>query len=111
MILKSRFMSKPWGREELLVVNRHYAAKILIVDRGEKISLQYHEKKHETMYFYKGKAKVTIGKRTLIAKPGTIIEIKPGTVHRVEGIAKAYIFEVSTPHLKDVVRLEDKYKR
>jgi len=106
-----KIVAKPWGSERWLFVNKQYAAKIITVNKGHKFSLQYHRRKHESWYFYKGEAKVTLGKKVIIAKSGRIIDVKPKAVHRVEGITKAQFFEVSTPELKDVVRLEDDYGR
>jgi quercetin dioxygenase-like cupin family protein len=43
--------------------------------------------------------------------PGNVIENPPGRKHRTEAIEDCRLIEVSTPHLDDVVRLEDDYKR
>ena len=46
-----------------------------------------------------------------VVGPGAAFRIKPGTVHRITGVEDTTIIEVSTPHLEDVVRLEDRYGR
>ena len=43
--------------------------------------------------------------------PGACFRFRPGTVHRVTALEDTTILEVSTPHLDDVVRLEDRYGR
>ena len=43
--------------------------------------------------------------------PGDAFRYRPGTVHRVTAIEDTTIVEVSTPHLDDVVRLDDRYGR
>ena len=42
---------------------------------------------------------------------GACFRFVPGTVHRVTAIEDTTILEVSTPHLDDVVRIEDAYGR
>jgi hypothetical protein len=43
--------------------------------------------------------------------PGATFRFRPGTVHRVTALEDTTIIEVSTNHLDDVVRLEDRYGR
>jgi mannose-6-phosphate isomerase len=107
---------KPWGKEIWFAHTNKYAGKILEVKKGHRLSLQYHEKKEETQYLYSGKVKFTYGKtekslKTIILLPGDKIDIKPKTIHRVEALKLSKIFEVSTPQLHDVVKLEDDYGR
>ena len=48
---------------------------------------------------------------TVEISPGDAFRYRPGTVHRVTAIEDLLVLEVSTPHLDDVVRLEDRYGR
>lgn len=107
---------KPWGREVWFAHTENYAGKILEVKKGHRLSLQYHEKKTETQYLYKGKVKLIYGKnenalQEIILNPGDKFDISPYTVHRVEALEDSEIFEVSTPELDDVVKLHDDYGR
>lgn len=107
---------KPWGREIWFAYTPNYAGKILEVKKGHRYSLQYHEKKTETQYLYKGKIKFIYGKdennlQEMIMNPGDKIDVQPFTVHRVEALEDSEIFEVSTPDLEDVVKLADDYGR
>ncbi|MBT6068809.1 cupin [Candidatus Peregrinibacteria bacterium] len=107
---------KPWGREIWFAHTDHYAGKILEVKKGQRLSLQYHEKKEETQYLYKGQVKFTYGTdqeslQEIILNPGDKFDITPYTIHRVEAIEDSEIFEVSTPELTDVVKLADDYGR
>jgi mannose-6-phosphate isomerase len=110
-----RKTEKPWGFELLFALTTNYAGKLIFVKKGHRLSLQYHEKKDETMYFYQGKALLEIeeeGKmvsKTLL--PGQSIRISPLTKHRLKAIEDTTFFEVSTPELDDIVRLEDDYGR
>jgi mannose-6-phosphate isomerase-like protein (cupin superfamily) len=104
-------VDKPWGRETWFAANDRYAGKIIDIDGGKRLSLQYHEKKHETMYLLDGLVRVVHNDKELELAPGDSIEIKPGDRHRVMAIVKSRIVEVSTPELDDVVRLDDDYGR
>lgn len=113
---KPEIKLKPWGREIWFAQTDKYAGKILEVKRGHRYSLQYHEKKSETQYIYSGKVKFTYGtdKENLqdkILNPGDKIDITPYTIHRLEALEDSEIFEVSTPELSDVVKLDDDYGR
>lgn len=106
---------KPWGYELLWAETEHYVGKILHINKGEKLSLQYHKIKDETIMVISGEMRFEVeenGKMVLlILKPYEPYHIKPMTKHRMEAIIDCDVFEVSTPHLTDVVRLEDKYGR
>lgn len=108
---------KPWGRERILVANDKYAFKILEVDAGHRLSLQYHERKTETMYCLYGYGKLFISAdgfdREISMIPGQYITIMPEQVHRLEAgeHSPVIVLEVSSPELEDIVRLEDDYKR
>ncbi|MEO8457125.1 MAG: cupin domain-containing protein [Chloroflexota bacterium] len=113
-----KVVAKPWGEEHWLACTDRYAAKILIVRKGQRLSLQYHERKHETQYIEAGRVRYNLGRSDdpsqsaeVIAEPGTTIILPPGTVHRMQALEDSRIFEVSTPDLDDVVRIEDDYGR
>lgn len=106
------FVKKPWGSETWFAQTNKYVGKILSIKKGHRLSLQYHRKKHETLYLYSGSITLTLKKRKIAMKPGDSFIIPPGTVHRMEARNKdAVILEVSTPEITDVVRIEDDYKR
>ncbi len=115
--MKPKIKLKPWGREIWFADTAKYAGKILEVKKGERLSLQFHRWKEETQFLFSGKVRITFGSnekrlRTKILMPGDVFHIPPKTIHRVEGVAPlSKIFEVSTPHLKDVVKLSDDYGR
>lgn len=107
---------KPWGREIWFAHSDKYAGKILEIKKGHRYSLQYHEKKEETQYIFKGKAKFTYGidKAKLqekILNSGDKIDVHPYTIHRLEAIEDVTVIEVSTPELTDVIKIEDDYGR
>ena len=104
-------MDKPWGREVWWAVSEVYAGKQIAVRAGMALSLQYHQFKHETILFHQGRARLLLDGEEREVGPGYVAVIPPGTPHRITAITDAVLFEVSTPELDDVVRLEDRYGR
>jgi mannose-6-phosphate isomerase len=107
---------KPWGFELLWAHTPQYAGKLIFVKKGHRLSLQYHQNKDETLYLYQGRAIFEVegsdGQLAKsIAEPGYTVRICPHTKHRVAALEDATLFEVSTPELDDVVRLQDDYGR
>ncbi len=109
-------INKPWGYELVFAHTPQYAGKVLYIKKGEELSFQYHSKKEETIYLYKGKLRLEI---ETDQKPLTLLElkvgenyhIKPGVRHRMHALEDCEVFEVSTPELDDVIRLKDSYGR
>ena len=111
-----RRVEKPWGHEVVYAVTDRYCGKILFVRAGEALSLQFHRLKDETIYLHSGSAEVEIrepGRARVVQlfTPGTAVHVPPGTVHRLTALEDSLFLEVSTPHLDDVVRVEDRYGR
>ena len=111
-----RKTEKPWGYELLYGCTPKYVGKVIFIKKGHRLSLQYHKKKDECMYIYKGKVKFGVegadGKmKSYVAEPGYSVRITPHTKHRLEAIEDTTLLEVSTPELEDVVRVEDDYGR
>ncbi|MDO8577936.1 MAG: cupin domain-containing protein [Dehalococcoidales bacterium] len=106
---------KPWGYELLLAMTSYYAGKLIFIEKDQRLSLQYHRKKDESMYIFQGKVALeleTDGKLVQsILMPGDCLHIPPKTKHRLKAIEDTTLFEVSTPELDDVVRLADDYGR
>jgi mannose-6-phosphate isomerase len=113
----TRKVEKPWGWELIWALTEDYCGKILFVKTGESLSLQFHNVKDESWYVLEGRARLELGaagEGTLASEviaPGSAFRFRPGTVHRVTALEDTKILEVSTPHLDDVVRLEDRYGR
>jgi mannose-6-phosphate isomerase len=106
---------KPWGYELIFAHTDRYVGKILHVNQGESLSLQYHEMKDETLYVVEGELKLTIecdgDRRELTLRKGEAFHIPPRLIHRMYAVVDTDVAEVSTPELQDVVRLEDRYGR
>jgi quercetin dioxygenase-like cupin family protein len=108
-------VEKPWGYELHWAKTDRYVGKVIHVNKGHALSLQYHNLKDETIYLWTGKISFEIEENGVLTsremKPGDAVHITPKTVHRMTAIEDSDIFEVSTPELHDVVRLEDRYGR
>jgi quercetin dioxygenase-like cupin family protein len=119
-------VEKPWGREIWFADQAAYAGKLLEVNKGCRLSLQYHERKTETLHLLSGKVLLTFrpiadGEAPAAALvtpadqsvwlPGQSIHVPARTIHRFEALEDSVLLEVSTPDLTDVVRLQDDYAR
>jgi mannose-6-phosphate isomerase len=104
-------VDKPWGYELRWAITDRYLGKILHINRGEALSLQYHELKDECLLVSKGILDLELNGEIHRLQPGETAHITPGTRHRMTAVEDCDIFEVSTPEVHDVVRLEDRYGR
>jgi len=116
VIEKPRRVDKPWGYELIWAETDHYVGKILHVYAGEALSLQYHEVKEETLFLLTGRIKVRWGPsadelEVFEMEAGDALHLTPGTVHGIEAMTECDVLEASTPHLDDIVRLQDRYGR
>src|SRR6478752_3991516 len=116
---------KPWGHETIWAHTDRYVGKILHINAGQALSVQYHERKDETVYLLTGEMRywvklIDAGTRDAVSaegledvhlSAGQAFRITPFTVHYMEAITDCDILEASTPDLDDVVRLKDRYGR
>ena len=115
--VEPRKVEKPWGWELIWAETDRYVGKLLFVAAGHSLSLQFHRVKDESWYVERGRAELELGEqgnavlKKEVVLTGACFHFTPGTVHRVTALEDTLIVEVSTPHLDDVVRLEDAYGR
>ncbi len=117
--LTRKKVNKPWGYEDRWAITERYLGKVLHIEAGQRLSLQYHEKKDESVYVLDGV--LIIEHRSLedeklkhmVLEKGDTYRIEPLTVHRFSApkLSHATVIEVSTGEIDDVVRLEDDYGR
>lgn len=125
-LFQPKIVEKPWGREIWFADQKNYAGKILEVKAGNRLSLQYHERKTETLYLLKGRMtlvyrlmkegeehqKIQCGaEHEFEWTPGKSLHIPIRTIHRFAAIEDSILIECSTPDLKDIVRLQDDFSR
>jgi mannose-6-phosphate isomerase len=110
-----RTVPKPWGHELIFAETDRYAGKILQLEGGHSLSLQYHERKDETLYVLEGEVVLTVEiegvMRDIRLGAGEAFRVRPRMRHRLRAERTCRLVEVSTPELDDVVRLEDAYGR
>jgi mannose-6-phosphate isomerase len=111
-----RRVPKPWGNELWYALTERYAGKILHVERGHRLSLQFHERKDESCYLLSGRLLLIRGPSAeeldeTVLETGAVWRNQPGDVHTIEALEDSDVLEVSTPDLDDVVRLTDNYGR
>ena len=116
MIIEQKIVSKPWGYEIIWAQCEKFVGKVIYINKGHKLSRQYHKFKEESIFVQKGNLLVEIGSRQYKKKfyldHGQSFHITPNTIHRFCAWKDdVMLFEVSTSELKDVVRLEDDYNR
>lgn len=109
-------VDKPWGHELRWAITDRYLGKIIHVNKGQQLSLQYHVQKDESIYIASGLIDLVLEDeqgevRTHRMPPGTVARVRPGRRHRFIAVEDSDIFEVSSPEIDDVVRLEDSYGR
>jgi mannose-6-phosphate isomerase-like protein (cupin superfamily) len=110
-------VEKPWGHEIWWAQADRYVGKVLHVKAGHRLSLQFHERKDETVHLWSGEMILVLDEgdgRGLVEHrmaPGQSYRIRPGTRHRMVAVSDCDILEASTPEVDDVVRLEDAYGR
>jgi mannose-6-phosphate isomerase len=107
---------KPWGHETIWARSDRYVGKILHINAGQELSVQYHNEKDETVYLLSGEISYRVQSdggtlEDVRLKVGEAFRITPGTVHQMVGMTDCDVLEVSTPELDDVVRLSDRYGR
>jgi mannose-6-phosphate isomerase len=108
-------VEKPWGYELIWAHTDRYVGKILHIEAGHVLSLQYHERKDESIYVLSGEIVLRLEQgETQIERrmgQGEALHIQPKQVHQFEAVVTSDLIEASTPELDDVIRLKDRYGR
>ena len=110
-----KHVPKPWGHETIWAHTDRYVGKILHIKAGQALSVQYHERKDETVYLLSGELIYWVQQdgemKDMKLRKGESFRITPGTIHYMEAVTDVDVLEASTPELDDVVRLKDRYGR
>lgn len=108
-------VDKPWGYELIWAKADRYVGKILHIEPGHVLSLQYHNKKDESIYVLSGEIILRIQQGDTLSerrvRKGEAFHIPPQQIHQFEAVIVTDLLEASTPELDDVVRLKDRYGR
>lgn len=110
-----RTVPKPWGHETIWAHTDRYVGKILHIRAGQALSVQYHERKDETVHLLHGEMRYWVKQGEEMTDvhlgAGESFRITPGTIHYMEAVTDCDVLEASTPELDDVVRIKDRYGR
>ncbi|HSJ65906.1 MAG TPA: cupin domain-containing protein [Gemmatimonadaceae bacterium] len=110
-----RIVPKPWGHEVIWAHTDRYVGKLLHIKAGHALSVQYHERKDETIFLLRGEMVYRVQEngelRDVRLSVGEAFRNVPGTIHQMEAVTDCDVLEASTPDLDDVVRLSDRYGR
>ena len=111
-----RRVDKPWGHELIWAHTDRYVGKVLVIEAGQRLSLQRHLVKDESILVSAGRLRLHLedDEGTVVIEelgPGDHRHVATGRIHRYEAIDRCTLVEVSTPELDDVVRLEDDFGR
>jgi len=112
--MESETTKRPWGSFTRFTNNELSTVKLLYVNMGEQLSLQYHNKREEYWKVVSGNPQITIGDQVIDAKEGDEFNIGLNTNHRISApVDNVTILEISTGEFdeSDIVRIEDKYGR
>lgn len=119
-------VSKPWGHE--LWLNGEdpvFNFKEVYLKAGHQTSLQYHHFKEEVNLLLSGAADLVFNQNdavhndnvtpedlgTIALESPTSLYIMPETLHRLRAKTDLYLYEVATPFLDDVIRVQDDSRR
>ncbi|MCX6559573.1 MAG: phosphomannose isomerase type II C-terminal cupin domain [Candidatus Aminicenantes bacterium] len=106
---------RPWGRFRSYPPRDAAAIKIITVDPGGTLSLQYHARRAEFWVALDEGLEITVGERTWRPARGEEIYIPRGAAHRLRsaGTAPARIMEIwlGDSDESDIVRIDDVYGR
>jgi mannose-6-phosphate isomerase-like protein (cupin superfamily) len=113
---ETKRVEKPWGHELIWAHTERYVGKLIVIEAGKRLSLQYHERKDESIFVVRGRLRLELedeSGRLVVQElgPGEHRRIPTGRKHRFSGIERVELMEVSSPELDDVVRLSDDYGR
>lgn len=113
--LTPRPVFRPWGSFITIYQAPGYWTKIISVDPGEYLSLQYHQNRAEFWYPLDEGLRGVIGDDTIDLVPGTRYDVMKNAVHRISNVSlhSARLIEVATgnPTEDDIIRIHDKYGR
>ena len=114
-VVDPRHVEKPWGHELIWAHTDRYVGKILHIKAGHALSVQYHNRKDETIHLLRGTMIYRVGDgdalQVVELREGQSCRNVPGTIHQMEAVTDCDVLEASTPDLDDVVRLSDRYGR
>ncbi|KND48158.1 MAG: mannose-1-phosphate guanylyltransferase [Parcubacteria bacterium C7867-006] len=112
--MNSTTTKRPWGSFTRFTDNENSTVKLLNINKGEQLSLQYHMKRSEFWRVISGNPEIIIDEQKYDAKEGDEFNVSAESKHRIGApYDDVVILEISKGDFdeNDIVRLEDKYNR
>jgi mannose-6-phosphate isomerase-like protein (cupin superfamily) len=108
-----RSVKKPWGRFEEFAKNERVTVKLLYIEKGCRLSYQYHRQRREFWRVVKGRVVATVDGVNTVLREGESVEVPVRGKHRVAALVDSVLLEVARGRFDegDIVRLEDDYGR
>lgn len=115
-LTEQKMVLKPWGHEVVFAITKDYVGKVIHIKANHQLSLQFHKVKEKTLYLQSGELRLLMENpsgemKEYLCKVGQSFHVPPNRKHRIIAQQDSVVFEVSTPYLDDIVRLEDNYGR
>lgn len=107
---------RPWGEYWVLDDAVTHKVKRIKVNKGGRLSLQYHHHRAEVWTIVSGIATITINDEVKDFKPGQVVQIPQGAHHRIENKYDDPVVFIEVQYgtyfgEDDIVRIEDDYNR
>ena len=107
---------RPWGFYEILLIEKSFQVKRIIVYPGKRLSLQYHNHRSEHWTIVNGQALVQVGEDQHILTRNQAVYIAKGVKHRITNIGDNNVEFIESQvgdyfEEDDIVRLEDDFGR
>ena len=106
--------NRPWGSFTRFTNNETSTVKILHINKGEELSLQYHTHRQEFWKIIKGSPEIIVGDEKREPKEGEEFVVEPMVKHRISAPHNdVVVLEISKGFFdaSDIVRVSDKYNR
>lgn len=107
---------RPWGEYFVLADENSFKVKRIVVNPGQRLSLQRHHRRGEHWFALEGAGLVTLGDSETPFAAGQSVDIAIGMAHRVENTGTVPLVFVEVQHgtyfgEDDIVRISDDYGR
>ena len=114
--MRGEFDRRPWGTYEVLEESDGYKVKKIVVDSGQRLSLQSHKQRSEHWIVTSGIALVTVDDTEHTVGPNEYIHVPIGARHRIQnpGTEPMVFVEVQCGVYlgeDDITRYQDDYQR
>ena len=116
ILMLNQHCKRPWGHYKKLFQESGVWVKRVEVKPKARLSLQKHKHRSEKWIIVSGQGLVVLNEKRRKVKPGSVIDVPLGTVHRIgnTGRKKLIFIEVACGNFlseKDIIRLQDDYQR